>query len=197
MDLSLPSHGENIKLDFSSKHNIHVKWFWPISEFQSIRETWHSSQTRELDLQRELLFDTHADQLKRILVTLKIIKNVDMEQAAPVKLYNPMILWGSLKPSMGNASPPTPWLCMCGIIALCNARENTTCVTSASIISKDTGDCIRLNQTDSLSFIFSSTPKFYGHCEHFPNHTCPPPFPVPKSQNNRISKRCNLNRAWR
>lgn len=47
-----------------------------------IRETWHCSPTRGLDMQRELLFETHADQVKMILVALKIIKNADVEQAA-------------------------------------------------------------------------------------------------------------------
>lgn len=56
-------------------------------------------------LKVELLFDAYADQVKMILVTLKIMKNAKMEQAVPVNVCNPMILWGSLKPSKEHASP--------------------------------------------------------------------------------------------
>ena len=34
-------------------------------------------------MQRELLFETHADQVKMILVALKIIKNADVNKRQP------------------------------------------------------------------------------------------------------------------
>lgn len=71
----------------------------------------------------ELLFDAYADQLERILVALKRMKNAKVEQAGPVDLCNPTILWESLKPSMGNEAFPTPWLWVYGIMMLYNARE--------------------------------------------------------------------------
>lgn len=63
-----------------------------------------------IHLRMKLLFDVDADHLKMIPLTLEITKRAKLQQAASVNLCNPMIPWGSLKPSVENACAPTPWL---------------------------------------------------------------------------------------
>lgn len=115
LSFPLVVYADNIKMDLTSKHNIHVKWFrntclklWLISEFlHQLERPSIPHRPRELDrymhglsADRITFVDVYAKQLRMTLIILKTMKNAKVEQTAPANLCNPTIFLKPLKTSM-------------------------------------------------------------------------------------------------
>lgn len=117
-----------------------------------------------------ITFWAYAEQGRMILVNTPNNEKCDSGANSPCKPLQPNDPLETPRAIYGECFSSPPLLWMCGITTSYNARE-TAHVALAWIISKAICNCVPQNQAgSSFPYFLSSTPRVYGHCEHFSNH---------------------------